>query len=67
MSSHWILSKTIEVLTIVCEQYPITGSLMKPASNPNHYTDLVKELEQAPERSLLGRMINKWKGFLRFQ
>jgi len=47
--------------------YPITGSLMKPTSNPNHYTDLIKELEQAPERSLFGRMINRWKGFLRFQ
>jgi len=48
-------------------KYPITGSLMKPASNPTHYEDLVKELEAAPERSWFGRQANRWKGFLRFQ
>ncbi|CZR57450.1 uncharacterized protein PAC_07339 [Phialocephala subalpina] len=48
-------------------KYPITGSLMKPASNPTHYADLVKELEEAPERSFWGRLTNRWKGFLRFQ
>jgi len=48
-------------------KYPITGSLMKPASNPTHYEDLMKELEEAPERSWWGRMTNRWKGFLRFQ
>jgi len=48
-------------------KYPITGSLMKPASSPTHYTDLVKELEEAPERSWFSQQMNKWKGFLRFQ
>ena len=48
-------------------QYPITGLLMKPASNPTYYTDLMKELEEAPERSWFGRAVNRWKGFLRFQ
>jgi len=48
-------------------KYPITGSLMKPASNPTHYEDLIKELEAAPERSWLGTQMNRWKGFLRFQ
>ncbi|KAH8819636.1 hypothetical protein F5884DRAFT_761274 [Xylogone sp. PMI_703] len=47
--------------------YPIRGSLLKPASNPTHYTDLLKELEEAPNRSWFGRMTNKWRGFLRFQ
>jgi len=47
-------------------KYPITGSLLKPASNPTHYTDLVKELEEAPDRSWFGRTVNRWKGFLRF-
>ena len=38
---------------------------MKPASNPTHYEDLVKELEEAPQRSWLGAKLNSWKGFLR--
>jgi len=48
-------------------KYPITGSLMKPASNPTHYEDLIRELEAAPQRSWLDRTLNRWKGFLRFQ
>jgi len=48
------------------QKYPISGSLMKPARNPTHYTDLIKELEEAPDRSWWGRMTNRWKGFLRF-
>jgi cytochrome b pre-mRNA-processing protein 6 len=40
---------------------------MTPASNPTHYTDLIKELEAAPDRGLIARTLNKWKGFLRFQ
>ena len=39
---------------------------MKPASNPTYYTDLIKELQEAPKRSWFQSMINKWKGFLRF-
>jgi len=51
----------------IFSQYPITGSLMKPASNPTHYTDLLKELQAAPERGFIDRILNKWKGVLRFQ
>ncbi|KAL3426224.1 hypothetical protein PVAG01_03015 [Phlyctema vagabunda] len=49
------------------KQYPVSDSLMKPKSNPTHYTDLIKELEAVPDRSWWGNMVNKWKGFLRFQ
>lgn len=48
-------------------KYPITGSLMKPASNPTHYEDLIKEFEAAPHRGWMERTLNRWKGFLRFQ
>ncbi|RFU24573.1 hypothetical protein B7463_g11761, partial [Scytalidium lignicola] len=49
------------------QMYPIKGSLLQPASNTTHYTDLMKELEEAPTRSWFGRMTNRWRGFLRFQ
>ncbi|MCJ1298519.1 hypothetical protein MMC08_001309 [Hypocenomyce scalaris] len=48
------------------KKYPITEHLMKPASNPSYYEDLMAELQAAPQRSWLGSMVNKWKGFLRF-
>jgi hypothetical protein len=57
----------LQTLILSEQQYPITGSLMKPASNPTHYEDLMRELVEAPERSWWGRMTNRWKGFLRFQ
>jgi len=47
-------------------KYPVSAFLMSPASNPTYYTDLVKELEEAPARTWWGQMTNRWKGFLRF-
>ncbi|PBP19713.1 hypothetical protein BUE80_DR009437, partial [Diplocarpon rosae] len=47
-------------------KYPIAGSLMMPKSNPNHYTNLIKELSEAPKSSWLERTVKRWKGFLRF-
>ncbi|KAG4439397.1 hypothetical protein IFR05_005146 [Cadophora sp. M221] len=48
-------------------KYPLKGSLMSPKSNPNHYTNLIRELEEAPRSSWVERTIKRWKGFLRFQ
>lgn len=39
---------------------------MRPASNPDYYDNLVKELDEAPNRSRFQSWVNKWKGFLRF-
>lgn len=40
---------------------------MRPTSNPTYYDDLLKELEQAPQRSWFATQITKWKGFLRLK
>ncbi|KAI1499258.1 hypothetical protein F5X99DRAFT_430858 [Biscogniauxia marginata] len=48
-------------------KYTITGSLLQPKSNPTYFTDLVKELEEAPNRSLLDRLLLRLKGFVRLQ
>jgi len=48
------------------KKYPISEQLTKPASNPNYYNDLLTELREAPHRSWFARMMNRWKGFLRF-
>lgn len=47
-------------------QYPLSDGLMKPLSNPEYYENLVKELEEAPKRSFFGRLLNSWKGFVRW-
>lgn len=39
---------------------------MRPASQPDYYEALVRELEEAPSRSWWGATVKRWKGFLRF-
>ncbi|KAL0467513.1 hypothetical protein QR685DRAFT_532674 [Neurospora intermedia] len=48
-------------------KYRITGELLRPKSNPKYYTDLAKELEEAPNRTFLGRMAKRLGGIIRFQ
>ncbi|KAK3401398.1 hypothetical protein B0T20DRAFT_450498 [Sordaria brevicollis] len=48
-------------------KYRITGELLKPKSNPKYYSDLVKELEEAPNRTFFGRMAKRLGGIIRFQ
>ncbi|KAL8951402.1 MAG: hypothetical protein Q9222_002623 [Ikaeria aurantiellina] len=49
------------------KKYPLSDRLLKPASNPQHYENLLKEFEEAPRRSWFGRLVNSWKGFVRWQ
>ncbi|KAI0010705.1 hypothetical protein F4779DRAFT_616338 [Xylariaceae sp. FL0662B] len=35
-------------------KYPITGSLLRPKSNPTYFDDLLRELREAPNRSITG-------------
>jgi cytochrome b pre-mRNA-processing protein 6 len=46
-------------------QYPLKGTLMNPPSNPTHFADLIKEMEEAPQRSWWEHMTKKWKGMIR--
>lgn len=39
---------------------------MKPISNPTYYTDLVRELEEAPNRGFWERFTKKCKGMVKF-
>ncbi|KAI1742803.1 hypothetical protein F4680DRAFT_411779 [Xylaria scruposa] len=47
--------------------YPITGTLLQPKSNPTYFTDLLKELEEAPNRSWFDRFLLRIKGVVRLQ
>ncbi|KAI1338127.1 hypothetical protein F5Y15DRAFT_417181 [Xylariaceae sp. FL0016] len=49
------------------KRYPIAGSLFQPKSNPTYFTDLVKELEEAPNRSMFDRLMLRLKGVVRLQ
>lgn len=49
------------------KDYPMPQTLRNPASQPKHYDDLVKELEEAPDRTWLGGVMKRIKGSLRFK
>ncbi|KAI0448786.1 hypothetical protein F5B21DRAFT_496533 [Xylaria acuta] len=47
--------------------YPITGTLLEPKSNPTYFTDLLRELEEAPSRSWFERFWLRLRGVVRLQ
>ncbi|KAI0397940.1 hypothetical protein F5Y17DRAFT_412802 [Xylariaceae sp. FL0594] len=48
-------------------KYPITGSLLEPKSNPLHFKNLLRELEEAPNRTYLQRLLLRIKGVIRLE
>ena len=47
-------------------KYRTIGNMMEPRSNPTYYKDLLTELEEAPNRSWLGRVGKRLGGLIRF-
>ncbi|KAL2829020.1 hypothetical protein BDW59DRAFT_142734 [Aspergillus cavernicola] len=47
--------------------YPLSPKLRRPASNPDHYDNLLREFEEAPSRDWFGRLGKRLRGLLRFQ
>jgi cytochrome b pre-mRNA-processing protein 6 len=54
------------VKTNTTHQYRAPDTIFKPQSNPTYYKDLVTELEEAPNRSWLGRLSKRLGGMIRF-
>ncbi|KAK1593539.1 uncharacterized protein LY79DRAFT_552190 [Colletotrichum navitas] len=48
-------------------QFPLNGQLLKPASQPTYFQDLLRELEEAPTRGWLKNMSKKLSGMFRFE
>ncbi|WPH04135.1 Hypothetical protein R9X50_00702100 [Acrodontium crateriforme] len=48
-------------------QFPLSEATMKPASNPTHYTNLQRELEEMPDRSFLSNVWNRVSHMFRMQ
>ena len=49
------------------KQFRLSDRMMKPASDPQHYQNLAKELEEIPDRSWLGRLVKRVQGMVRFR
>ncbi|QSS63409.1 hypothetical protein I7I51_00467 [Histoplasma capsulatum] len=49
------------------KQYPLPQNLRHPRSAPTHYDDVLREFRDAPGRGWVRRMVEKFKGVLRFQ
>ncbi|KKY15647.1 hypothetical protein UCRPC4_g06212 [Phaeomoniella chlamydospora] len=48
-------------------QYPIPETLRYPQSKPTHYDDILREFEEAPDRTWLQRLWLRMKGSVRLQ
>ncbi|KAL3491628.1 hypothetical protein BJX62DRAFT_204717 [Aspergillus germanicus] len=48
-------------------RYPLSPKLRRPASNPDHYDNLIREFEEAPSRDWLGRLWKRLSGQFRLQ
>lgn len=46
--------------------YPIPKSIRYPQSSPNHYSNVIKELDEAPDRTWAASFMKRVKGALRF-
>ncbi|GFF53714.1 hypothetical protein IFM51744_08178 [Aspergillus udagawae] len=47
-------------------RYPLPPKLRRPAANPDHYDNVVKEFEEAPGRDFWGRVGKRLGGLFRF-
>ncbi|CAK4034882.1 Hypothetical predicted protein [Lecanosticta acicola] len=50
----------------ITKQFPLQEKLLRPASNPEHYEALKRELEELPNRSWLQNFTNRMKRMVRF-
>ncbi|PYI30691.1 hypothetical protein BP00DRAFT_495699 [Aspergillus indologenus CBS 114.80] len=48
-------------------RYPLPPRLRHPASNPQHYENVIREFDEAPDRDWLGRLRKKVAGMLRLK
>lgn len=51
----------------ISKQYPLQEKLLRPASQPDFYTDLKRKLEAAPNQSWLDRMMAKLGNMVRMR
>lgn len=50
----------------ISKQYPLQEKILRPASNPEFYTNLERELAEAPNQTWLGRKMKWLKNMVRF-
>ncbi|RAL08085.1 ubiquinol-cytochrome c reductase complex assembly factor 2 [Aspergillus homomorphus CBS 101889] len=48
-------------------RYPLPPSLRHPASNPQHYENVIREFDEAPDRDWFGRLRKRVAGMLRLK
>ena len=49
------------------KQFPLSDVTMKPASNPTHYSDLKRELDEAPDRTFFANVWNRFSNMFRMK
>ncbi|KAF2869118.1 hypothetical protein BDV95DRAFT_609358 [Massariosphaeria phaeospora] len=48
------------------KKYPMSAELLKPASNPEHYENLMREIERAPTKTWVQAKLDEWRMKIRW-
>ncbi|PHH79954.1 hypothetical protein CDD82_2057 [Ophiocordyceps australis] len=48
-------------------EYSLKGPMLEPRSQPTYFDDLMREIEEAPKRTWLGRLGKKLTGMIRLE
>jgi cytochrome b pre-mRNA-processing protein 6 len=49
------------------KKYPLSQSVYEPRSAPDHYTNLMREIEKAPQKTWWQAKVDEWKMKIRWQ
>lgn len=49
------------------ERFPLRKNIMRPASDPEHYARIDREVQELPDRGILGRFMKKIQGMVRMR
>lgn len=49
------------------KRFPLSDKTLKPASDPEHYVRIEREVQELPDRGFLGRMMRKLQGMVRMR
>lgn len=51
----------------ISNQFKLSDKTMKPASDPMHYENLSREIDEAPDRGWFGRVMKRLGGMVRMK
>ncbi|KAL1583227.1 hypothetical protein WHR41_07834 [Cladosporium halotolerans] len=65
--SHDVNAAYLLLDNAIRKRHPLSDSMMHPASKPDHYDALAKELDEAPDRTWFANVVKRMQNLIRFK